>query len=276
MLSRHLFRFAVSFLFLFWAENALAFVSQPLALSMPKSNLRCPRTPRTSSHSILILKMAGSLKLRADSEQSKFGPHIKIGKRGAILNAWGFWVMFYSVFIALFGYAYLKIRILLGALTLGLLKPKAEHCCWIMHAWCKLVLWLGFSNPEVSLSCLAVPPPIQSRTSAPHRRRCPQVTGLENLPPKGETILVAANHMSWFDVPVLSGYLGDRKLWSFAKGPAPAPARRARSSAQSQTRANAQTRKRRRARAASAQGRHSLSQLIPEVPSSIPSTYDAA
>ena len=41
--------------------------------------------------------------------------------------------------------------------------------------------------------------------------------GLENLPPQGETILVAANHMSWFDVPVLSGYLGRRCLWSFAK-----------------------------------------------------------
>ena len=26
----------------------------------------------------------------------------------------------------------------------------------------------------------------------------PQVTGLENLPPKGETVLVAANHMSWY------------------------------------------------------------------------------
>ncbi len=41
--------------------------------------------------------------------------------------------------------------------------------------------------------------------------------GLENLPPKGETVLVAANHLSWFDVPSLHGYLGGRKLWSFAK-----------------------------------------------------------
>jgi 1-acyl-sn-glycerol-3-phosphate acyltransferase len=45
----------------------------------------------------------------------------------------------------------------------------------------------------------------------------PQVEGLENLPPKGETVLVCANHMSWYDVPVLHGFLGGRLLWSFAK-----------------------------------------------------------
>jgi len=127
----------------------------------------------------------------SDGKANSYGPHIKVGKSGAILNLWGLWVMTYSVMIAIVGWAYLKLRILLGFLTMGLLKPSAEHCCWIMHAWCKLVLWLGFSNPKV--------------------------TGLENLPPKGETVLVAANHMSWYDVPSISGYLGDRQLWSFAK-----------------------------------------------------------
>jgi hypothetical protein len=30
-------------------------------------------------------------------------------------------------------------------------------------------------------------------------------------------VLVCANHMSWFDVPALHGFLGGRLLWSFAK-----------------------------------------------------------
>lgn len=119
------------------------------------------------------------------------GPHFKIGKKGTILNLWGIWIMTYSVALAIIGWAYLKLREIIGFLTLGLLRPSAEHCCWIMHAWCKFVLWVGFSAPKV--------------------------TGLDNLPPKDETVLVCANHLSWFDVPSLSGYLGDRNLWSFAK-----------------------------------------------------------
>lgn len=47
--------------------------------------------------------------------------------------------------------------------------------------------------------------------------RIEQVTGLENLPPIDEPVLVCANHMSWFDVPSLHGFLGGRLLWSFAK-----------------------------------------------------------
>jgi 1-acyl-sn-glycerol-3-phosphate acyltransferase len=121
----------------------------------------------------------------------RLGPHIKLGKKGTVLNPWGVWVMTYSVAMALVGFAYLKIRQLIGFLTFGLLKPRAEHCCWIMHMWCKIVLFIGLSNPTVD--------------------------GLENLPLNDETILVAANHMSWFDVPALHGYLGSRKLWSFAK-----------------------------------------------------------
>jgi len=83
------------------------------------------------------------------------------------------------------------VRRAFSVLLLGFLKPTPEHCCWIMHSWCNLVLKLGFSAPEVA--------------------------GLENLPPEDETVLVCANHMSWFDVPALHGYLGGRLLWSFAK-----------------------------------------------------------
>jgi hypothetical protein len=203
----------VSVLCVFVLESAHAFFPKPLLLSATR-----PSDLRISTrilNPLLTTKMAGvsTLDLRTNSDRG-IGPHIRIGKKGAILNFWGFWVMFYSVFIALFGYAYLKLRIILGILTLGLLKPKAEHCCWIMHAWCKLVLWLGWSNPEVRC------PPAPTHPPAAIELPC-QVQGLENLPPKGETILVAANHMSWFDVPVLSGYLGDRKLWSFAKGALP-------------------------------------------------------
>jgi len=122
---------------------------------------------------------------------SNYGPHIKIGKKGMILNPWGFWVMSYSMVLAITGWMYLKFRQILSVLLLGFLKPSPEHCCWIMHSWCKLVLKLGFSAPTVQ--------------------------GLENLPPKEETVLVCANHMSWFDVPALHGYLGGRLLWSFAK-----------------------------------------------------------
>lgn len=81
--------------------------------------------------------------------QTGLGPHIKIGKKGAILNLWGLWIMTYSVTLAVIGWAYLKFRVLLGFLTMGLLKPSAEHCCWIMHSWCKIVLWIGLSNPKV-------------------------------------------------------------------------------------------------------------------------------
>jgi hypothetical protein len=143
--------FATLFLVVLF-DNAYGFTHGPLLLnSMGNTHLGYQKFSRVSQISISRLKMTstGSLQLTSN-EDTKIGPHIKIGKKGAVLNAWGFWVMFYSVFIALFGYAYLKIRIVLGALTLGLLKPKAEHCCWIMHAWCKLVLWLGFSSPEVS------------------------------------------------------------------------------------------------------------------------------
>ena len=31
----------------------------------------------------------------------------------------------------------------------GFLKPTPEHCCWIMHSWCNLVLKIGFSAPKV-------------------------------------------------------------------------------------------------------------------------------
>jgi len=99
--------------------------------------------------------------------------------------------MTYSMVFAITGWMYLKIRQLISVLLMGMFKPTAEHCCWIMHSWCNLVLKLGFSAPEVQ--------------------------GLENLPPKDETVLVCANHMSWFDVPALHGYLGGRLLWSFAK-----------------------------------------------------------
>jgi len=122
---------------------------------------------------------------------AKLGPHIKIGKKGAILNPWGLWVLTYSMVLAFTGYLYLKIRQAFSFLIFGRLKPTAEHCCWIMHSWCKIVLSIGLSAPEVK--------------------------GLENLPPRDETILVAANHMSWFDVPVLHGFLAGRLLWSFAK-----------------------------------------------------------
>jgi len=121
----------------------------------------------------------------------RYGPHIKIGKKGTVLNAWGVWVCAYSMFFAIAGWMYLKVRQLLSVLLFGMFKPRPEHCCWIMHKWCNLVLRLGFSAPKVE--------------------------GLENLPPKDETVLVCANHMSWFDVPVLHGFLGGRLLWSFAK-----------------------------------------------------------
>ena len=74
--------------------------------------------------------------------------------------------MTYSMVLAITGWLYLKIRQMIGVVTLGLLSPSPEHCCWIMHSWCNLVLKLGFSAPKVS--------------------------GLENLPPKDETILVCA------------------------------------------------------------------------------------
>ncbi len=34
-----------------------------------------------------------------------------------------------------------------------------------------------------------------------------QVTGRENLPPKGEPLIVICNHFSWFEAPLLVGYL---------------------------------------------------------------------
>jgi hypothetical protein len=147
----------VSVLCVFVLESAHAFVPKSLSLSATRPiDLKCKRNPNRVLNPHVTTRMASvsRLDLRTNSDRA-IGPHIRVGKKGAILNFWGFWVMFYSVFIALFGYAYLKLRILLGVLTLGLLKPKAEHCCWIMHAWCKLVLWLGLSNPEVR--CPLVP-----------------------------------------------------------------------------------------------------------------------
>jgi hypothetical protein len=88
------------------------------------------------------------------TKQVNLGPHIKVGKKGAILNLWGLWVMTYSVALGLIGYLYLKIRVILGILSMGLLKPTAEHCCWIMHMWCKVVLWIGLSSPKVFPMCL--------------------------------------------------------------------------------------------------------------------------
>mmetsp|Transcript_38912 Transcript_38912/g.92077 ORF Transcript_38912/g.92077 Transcript_38912/m.92077 type:complete len:346 (-) Transcript_38912:171-1208(-) len=121
-----------------------------------------------------------------------YGPHIKIGKSEKILNPWGLWVLTYSMVLAFAGYFYLKFRQILSTVLFGLVKgPSPEHCCWIMHKWCNLVLRIGMSAP--------------------------QVTGLENLPPIDEPVLVCANHMSWFDVPSLHGFLGGRLLWSFAK-----------------------------------------------------------
>ncbi|HFQ93546.1 MAG TPA: 1-acyl-sn-glycerol-3-phosphate acyltransferase [Anaerolineae bacterium] len=34
-----------------------------------------------------------------------------------------------------------------------------------------------------------------------------KVTGRENLPPKGEPLIVICNHFSWFEAPLLAGYL---------------------------------------------------------------------
>jgi len=61
----------------------------------------------------------------------------------------GLWVMSYSMVLAITGWMYLKFRQLLSVLLLGSLKPSPEHCCWIMHSWCNLVLKLGFSAPTV-------------------------------------------------------------------------------------------------------------------------------
>ena len=58
--------------------------------------------------------------------------------------------MTYSMVFAITGWLYLKLRQVLSVLLLGFLKPTPEHCCWIMHSWCNLVLKLGFSAPEVS------------------------------------------------------------------------------------------------------------------------------
>jgi hypothetical protein len=167
--SHHLL--GVSVLCVFALESAHAFVPKPLLLSATRpSDLRIS-TRILNPYLTTRMASVSRLNLRTNSDRG-IGPHIRVGKKGAILNFWGFWVMFYSVFIALFGYAYLKLRILLGVLTLGLLKPKAEHCCWIMHAWCKLVLWLGLSNPEVRCPLPHnSPPPLSCPVPGPRSRK---------------------------------------------------------------------------------------------------------
>lgn len=93
-----------------------------------------------------------------------YGPHIKIGKKGTILNLWGLWVCIYAMFFAIIGFLYLKMRQIVSILLLGFLKPTPEHCCWIMHKWCNMVLRLGFSAPKV-LSRLCFPlAPLTMRT----------------------------------------------------------------------------------------------------------------
>jgi hypothetical protein len=144
-------------------EGAAAFT---VGFVAPMEAIRSPKVPhirqsatrsRPSASNLCRLSMTTATASNQDTNnqastpaaESNYGPHIKVGKKGAILNLWGLWIMTYSVALGLIGYLYLKIRVILGALTLGLLKPTAEHCCWIMHMWCKIVLWIGMSNPKV-------------------------------------------------------------------------------------------------------------------------------
>ena len=138
-----------------------------VTLMRPMAHAALGRRPRAAARSALIMTAASSSTAADETTPAvSYGPHIKIGKKGNVLNPWGFWVMTYSMVLAITGWLYLKIRQMIGVVTLGLLSPSPEHCCWIMHSWCNLVLKLGFSAPKVS--------------------------GLENLPPKDETILVCA------------------------------------------------------------------------------------
>ena len=138
-----------------------------VTLMRPTAHAALGRRPRAAARSALIMAAASSSTAADETTPAvSYGPHIKIGKKGNVLNPWGFWVMTYSMVLAITGWLYLKIRQMIGVVTLGLLSPSPEHCCWIMHSWCNLVLKLGFSAPKVS--------------------------GLENLPPKDETILVCA------------------------------------------------------------------------------------
>jgi len=180
------------------AVHSEAFVLRPSLLPAmatrgieTRAALCRPRAERATTLSMSSTTSSASSPAASGGSEISYGPHLKIGKKGNILNPWGFWVMTYSMVFAITGWLYLKLRQVLSVLLLGFLKPTPEHCCWIMHSWCNLVLKLGFSAPEVA--------------------------GLENLPPEDETVLVCANHMSWFDVPALHGYLGGRLLWSFAK-----------------------------------------------------------
>ena len=69
------------------------------------------------------------------AQSPSYGPHIKVGKKGMILNPWGAWVVTYSMVLAFLGYFYLKFREILSIVLMGMLKPTPEHCCWIMHKY---------------------------------------------------------------------------------------------------------------------------------------------
>jgi hypothetical protein len=145
-------------------ESAAAFTG---AFAPPMEAIRmgkCANDKQPAIHTRTALRPIGRVSMTAaaaatesvseqavapTAKQVNLGPHIKVGKKGAILNLWGLWIMTYSIALGLIGYLYLKIRVILGILSMGLLKPTAEHCCWIMHMWCKVVLWIGMSSPKV-------------------------------------------------------------------------------------------------------------------------------
>lgn len=124
-----------------------------------------------------IQQFADRLFLPQFAQPLKLGPHIRI--KGKTLNGWG---ILYALTTFSIAVVVLPFMLTLAALSdLCGNKKQRRPLDWLVHLWAQAAMRLSFCSP--------------------------QVLGVQNLPPPGETVVYVPNHTSFIDILMMSGFV---------------------------------------------------------------------